>query len=216
MHHALWDGGSLFLTDEAPRCVLIYIVSSQHQDVEALFSALDTFFPFALALFTVEDWNSQLSPWEADAVFGNEGFSGGGTITLAKLESSLSSLPENLKGLPLYVGGASLAGLFALWVLHNSCRFSGCAAVSGSFWYPGLVDYISEHSLPSDAKVYLSLGKKEHNSRNRQMRTVNSALEQIFSLCSSRCVCKLEWNEGNHFTDPLERMRKGFAWLMVT
>ena len=207
MHTFLWDGGTVYAADENPRCVLVYIASADREDAEELSHALKGGAPFALALYAVEDWNT-LSPWAV------EDFPGGGQTTLQRLEAALTSLPPAYANLPVYIGGYSLAGLFALWAIHESRCFSGCAAVSGSFWYPGLVDYVKSAPLSPEAKIYLSLGKKEHKSRNALMRTVNGCLNSLYEHYAPRCHCKLEWNEGNHFTEPMERMRKGFAWVM--
>ena len=204
-----WEGGTVYATDDDPRCVLVYMASAEREDAEALFHALEGDTPFALALYGVADWNT-LSPWAADR------FPGGGQATLRRLEAALAALPEDYAALPCYIGGYSLAGLFALWATHESRRFSGCAAVSGSFWYPGLVDYVRSAPLPPEAKIYLSLGKKEHKSRNALMRTVNECLNALYDHYATRCHCILEWNEGNHFTEPMERMRKGFGCLMAS
>ena len=40
---------------------------------------------FQLIAVKVEDWNRELSPWEAPAVFGNEGFGNGAEDTLADI-----------------------------------------------------------------------------------------------------------------------------------
>ena len=37
--------------------------------------------PFVMAAFLIEDWNRELSPWEAPAVFGKENFGSGATET---------------------------------------------------------------------------------------------------------------------------------------
>ena len=192
----------LLCPDAMPRALLVYICSAEHSDAEALAAALGD---CALAVFPVRDWNEELSPWAA------EGFPGGGRKTLERLLAELSLLPADI---PRYIGGYSLAGLFALWAFHESGAFHGCAAVSGSFWYPGLVEYVQSAPLSPESRVYLSLGRQEHKSRNRQMRSVKTALNTLYDYYSPLCHCKLEWNEGNHFTDPTERMRKGFAWLL--
>ena len=41
---------------------------------------------FCLLACEVDDWNRDLSPWEADAVFGNEPFGGKAEETLAFLK----------------------------------------------------------------------------------------------------------------------------------
>ena len=44
---------------------------------------------FLLIAFKIEDWNSELSPWEAPPAFGNKSFGSGATDTLEFIESRL-------------------------------------------------------------------------------------------------------------------------------
>ena len=62
---------------------------------------------FQLIAVKVDDWNRELSPWEAPAVFGNEGFGNGAEDTLAEILTLCSDKSKNY-----YIGGYSLAGLF--------------------------------------------------------------------------------------------------------
>ena len=173
---------------------------------------------FTLAAFLIEDWNAELSPWEAPAVFGSEPFGSGAAKTLSFITDCL--LPEitshSNKPQRLYLGGYSLSGLFALWSAYQTDIFSGVAAVSPSVWFPGWKDYIGSHSI-SASQVYLSLGKKEEKTRNIKMATVGDNIRfQHDLLCKSGSVesCILEWNEGNHFADSELRTSKGFTWLL--
>ena len=65
---------------------------------------------FQLIAVKVDDWNDELSPWNAPAVFGNEGFGNGAEDTLEEILTLCSDKSKNY-----YIGGYSLAGLFALW-----------------------------------------------------------------------------------------------------
>ena len=176
--------------------------------------------PSTLIAFLIEDWNTELSPWEAPAVFGNDRFGAGAAQTLSFITDRL--LPELDDMYPLdsqkrfYLGGYSLAGLFALWSACQTARFSGIAAVSPSVWFPGWKSYIDSHSTYA-SQVYLSLGKKEEKTKNKLMSAVGENIRyQHDLLCKADSVesCVLEWNEGNHFTDPELRIAKGFAWLL--
>ena len=73
--------------------------------------------PFLLAAFRVSDWNRELSPWPAPAVFGKNDFGDGAPETLRFIESRLLPFLLDRFGLsaemPLIPGGYSLAGLFA-------------------------------------------------------------------------------------------------------
>ena len=71
----------------------------------------------------VENWNDELSPWKAPAVFKNEDFGGGAAETLEKI-LALCTDP----GKTYYIGGYSLAGLFALWAAYQLLRLCGSRA----------------------------------------------------------------------------------------
>lgn len=175
---------------------------------------------FTFVAFLIEDWNAELSPWKAPAVFGNEVFGSGAPQTLSFVTDCL--LPEinnmysSTSKKSFYLGGYSLAGLFALWSAYQTDEFSGIAAVSPSVWFPDWKNYIGSHSIYT-SQVYLSLGIKEEKTRNKTMAAVGDNIRyQHELLCKADNVagCALEWNEGNHFADCELRTAKGFAWLM--
>ncbi|MBR2843181.1 MAG: esterase [Lachnospiraceae bacterium] len=164
---------------------------------------------FRLIAIQVGDWNKDLSPWKAPAVFGKEDFGDGAGNTLAEV---LSYCKDETK--TYYIGGYSLAALFALWAAYQTDKFSGVAAASPSIWFPGFVDYMKEHEIQSRS-VYLSLGDKEEKTRNAVMATVGEKIREAHSWLESQGVrCTLEWNQGNHFKDADIRTAKAFAWVM--
>ena len=164
---------------------------------------------FRLIALQVDDWNKDLSPWKAPAVFGKEDFGDGAGNTLVEV---LSYCKDETK--TYYIGGYSLAALFALWAAYQTDKFSGVAAASPSIWFPGFVDYMKEHEIQSGS-VYLSLGDKEEKTRNTVMATVGNKIREAHSWLESQGVrCTLEWNQGNHFKDADIRTAKAFAWVM--
>ena len=176
--------------------------------------------PFSLAAFMVDDWNTELSPWEAPAVFGNESFGSGAGDTLAYIIDTL--IPELDKRITdgremrYFLGGYSLSGLFALWAAYQTNAFHGIAAVSPSVWFPHWDSYITEHRILTP-RVYLSLGMKEEKTRNKVMATVGENICRQYEILANSSYCKdctLEWNPGNHFMDADIRTAKGFAWLL--
>ena len=171
---------------------------------------------FTLAAFKVDDWNADLSPWEAPPVFGNEGFAGGAEKTLEYVTDTL--VPELTGGrdVKLYIGGYSLAAFFALWAVYKTDIFSGAAAASPSVWFPGWADYAVDNKLKAD-RIYLSLGDKEEKTGNPVMRTVGDNIRRQHELLAADPACAeciLEMNQGNHFKEPDLRTAKGFAWLL--
>ena len=191
-----------------PRALLIHVTEANEGDLPPRLRGL-TDAGFTYAALAVEDWNRDLSPWTAPPVFGRISFGGLARGTLDQLMNDI--LPRLDPALPKILGGYSLSGLFALWAQYETGAFDGVAAVSPSVWFPGWDDYADAH-IPHGA-AYLSLGDLEAHTRNKQMATVADAIrrqcERFKAIPST-----LEWNPGNHFTDPDLRTAKGFAWAM--
>ena len=157
----------------------------------------------------IDDWNRQLSPWCALAVFGNESFGDGAADTL---DNILKLCEDTTK--TYIIGGYSLAALFSLWAAHRTDRFAGVAAASPSMWFPGFTGYMKDNRIKCK-RVYLSLGDREEKTKNRIMATVGDEIRNAYDiLCKQEVECILEWNEGNHFKDAPERTAKAFAWIL--
>ena len=157
----------------------------------------------------IDDWNNDLSPWPAPAVFGKESFGGGGSKTLGELLKLCGD-----KSKSYYIGGYSLAGLFALWAAYQTDAFHGVAAASPSVWFPGFAAYMKKKEIHTDA-VYLSLGDEEEKARNPVLATVGDRIRAAYNLLREQGVdCVLEWNEGNHFRDTDLRTAKAFAGVL--
>lgn len=165
---------------------------------------------FRLLALKVERWNNDLSPWQAPPVFGNETFGEGAANTLAEILSLTADTEKRY-----YIGGYSLAGLFALWAAFQTDVFSGVGAASPSVWFPGFLNYMKSNEIRS-GKVYLSLGNREEETRNVVMATVGERVREVYECLSRKGVsCILEWNQGNHFKDPDIRTAKAFSWLLT-
>lgn len=165
---------------------------------------------FRLLAVKVNRWNEDLSPWQAPPVFGNDSFGNSATDTLAEILRLTADREKRY-----FLGGYSLAGLFALWAAYQSDAFSGIAAASPSVWFPGFLDYMKSSTIQT-GKVYLSLGDREDRTRNPVMATVGDRIREAHGHLNGKGVsCCLEWNRGNHFKDPDIRTAKAFAWLLT-
>ena len=80
-----------------------------------------------------------------------------------------------------FIGGYSLAGLFALWAAYQTDVFKGVAAASPSMWFPGFADYMRENIIHAKF-VYLSLGDKEEKTRNPVMAAVGDRIREAYGL----------------------------------
>lgn len=96
--------------------------------------------------------------------------------------------------------------------------FQRIGAVSGSFWFPGLLDY-ADQQLSGGAvgltHAYLSLGDREARTPNPQIMHVRENAELLASkLESAGITSKFELNRGNHFQNVEGRMQKALDWLV--
>lgn len=181
------------------------------KEVEAIRQLTDK--PFILVAFLIEDWNKELSPWEAPAVFGKENFGSGAPETLSYIiESLIPFIKGKYDGInDFYLGGYSLAGLFSLWAGYQTNSFKGVAGVSPSVWFPEWDSFIKSNKMKAP-RTYLSLGDKEEKTRNKIMATVGDRIKMQYKILDNDCV--LEWNCGNHFVDSDKRTAKGFSWML--
>ncbi|WP_432647060.1 esterase [Mitsuokella sp.] len=164
---------------------------------------------FYLLAIKVDSWNKDLSPWPAPAVFGRENFGDGARDTLKEILKYTGEA-----GKTYYLGGYSLAGLFALWAAMQTDVFAGIAAASPSAWFPDFYEYVQKHAMQTSA-VCLSLGDKEHKSRSPVMATVEDKLRGIYAQLQMQPLkSTLVMNPGNHFRDPELRTAKAFAWVL--
>ena len=173
---------------------------------------------FSLIAFKIEDWNNELSPWEAPPAFGNKSFGSGSKDTLEFIENRLIptvkekyNLNDDIKCI---LGGYSLAGLFSLWSAYKSNTFSGIAAASPSVWFNGWEEFINNNT-PLSNTIYLSLGDTEEKTKNKVMSAVgDNIIKQEKLLKNDNINTILEWNKGGHFSDSDLRVAKAFAWCI--
>ena len=176
----------------------------------------------------VDLWEENFSPWCAPRVFAKgPNFGDGAQKTLDTLINHVIPWTESeLTDPPTYrvLVGYSLAGLFSLWAgLSQACitpipTFQRIGAVSGSFWFPGLLDYVDQQ-LSGGAvgltHAYLSLGDREARTPNPQIMHVRENAELLASRFENAGITsKFELNRGNHFQNVEGRIQKALDWLV--
>lgn len=154
---------------------------------------------YCLIAPVIKDWNSELSPWPAD------GFGGKGEELEKWILSTMNSSHHYI------IAGYSLGGLFSLWMYGRHESFVGCISASGSLWFPGWINYL--HTINRKAVVYLSLGRKESKTKNKLMCTVGQNTIETYQYLSKNNRCIYIEENGGHFTEPDQRMIRGFKWV---
>ena len=188
----------------------------------------------------VERWEENFSPWCAPRVFAKgPNFGDGAQKTLDALINQVVPWAESeLSAPPAYrvLVGYSLAGLFSLWAgvsqpgapqeVACGCQpddapaptFQRIGAVSGSFWFPGLLDYVDQQlrgGVVGLTHAYLSLGDREARTPNPQIMHVQENAELLASkLEKAGITSTFELNRGNHFQNVEVRMQKALDWLV--
>ena len=194
----------------------------------------------------VDLWEENFSPWCAPRVFAKgPNFGDGAQKTLDTLINQVIPWTESeLTDPPTYrvLVGYSLAGLFSLWAGVSQQVACGCqpddapsqpsaphvdapaptfqriGAVSGSFWFPGLLDYVDQQlrgGVVGLTHAYLSLGDREARTPNPQIMHVRENAELLASrLESAGITSTFELNRGNHFQNVEGRMQKALDWLV--
>lgn len=177
----------------------------------------------------VDLWEENFSPWCAPRVFAKgPNFGDGAQKTLDTLINQVIPWAESeLAESPAYrmLVGYSLAGLFSLWAGVSQSHvdapvatFQRIGAVSGSFWFPDLLDYVDQQ-LSGGAvgltHAYLSLGDREARTPNPQIMHVRENAELLASRFENAGITSLfELNRGNHFQNVEGRMQKALDWLV--
>ena len=215
------DGRLCYVYGKSDAEYLVLQMTDEHelQSMDSEVSAIaQSRHKFLFAAIPVTNWNDDLSPWEAPAVWGKQSFGGNATDTLRFLTQQIIpalkqqlNLPQNIK---IILGGYSLAGLFALWASTQTDLFYGNAVASPSVWFPGWMEFEHQHPIQVQ-RVYLSLGDKEEHTKNPVMASVGDHIRALYSQLTERGVdCTLEWNSGGHFKDADLRTARAFQWVM--
>ena len=99
-----------------------------------------------------------------------------------------------------------------------AATFQRIGAVSGSFWFPGLLDYVDQQlsgGVVGLTHAYLSLGDREARTPNPQIMHVRENAELLASkLENAGIISTFELNRGNHFQNVEGRMQKALNWLV--
>ena len=190
----------------------VYIIGGEEFVSSFLTSYPDTVF----VSIKVEDWNRYLSPYRAENPFRKgDYFSGEADTLLASICNELISIVEKDEEVKeRYLVGYSMGGLFSLYASSISDILKGVGSVSGSLWYEKFDDYLSSHPLKIE-KVYLSLGRKEKECRNKVLKTVEERTKVIYETIEKEGIeCSFSLQEGGHFQDEEKRIRDAVSYLL--
>lgn len=157
-------------------------------------------------------WNDMLTPWpEAGETPKSPSFAGDAAETLRIIREEVIPQTDatlgNIKIEERDLIGVSLSGLFTFWEWLQCDVFQSIGCLSGSFWYPGFIEWFEKQTIPAKkGKAYFLLGVKEPKAWVKAYRSVGRNTEIIVNrLKASGINTTFEWVPGNHTSHPLER-----------
>ena len=207
---------SVYLSNRADTPLFLTFLSPEESDgLAALIGEQAT-----LVSIDEPNWEHAFTPWQAPAAFKKApDFSGGADEYLRWLIDTV--LPEVTKSFSLQpqwtaLIGYSLGGLFAAYSAYYATPFSRIASVSGSLWFDGWTEFVTQRNLYTlPKKAYFSVGDKEKNTKNPRMSIVEDAIRATQASWQRQGIeTTFELNNGGHFEQVPQRMAKAVAYLL--
>ncbi|MCH5217864.1 MAG: hypothetical protein J1F07_04860 [Muribaculaceae bacterium] len=165
-------------------------------------------------------WNDSLTPWpEPGETHDAPPFGGKAPEFLKQLSGTIVPQLEKDAGLePVGVRnliGVSLSGLFTLWQWMQCDLFASIGCMSGSFWFPGFMEWFDAEKVPAKTgKAFFLLGEEEPKAHIKAFRSVGmNTLAIVDRLKAAGVATEFRWVPGNHFSDPLGRAQMAFEAL---
>lgn len=156
------------------------------------------------------EWTEMMTPWQHSGK--GMGKTGGGAEFAEEFVPDLLSYVEKDFGNEVKergIAGYSLGGLEAFYMACNMEIFDFAGSVSGSFWYPGAVEYFEKNPMRERVgNVYMSLGAKEERTKDPERQAVRKNTDVIAERVGAVKELRYEINGGGHFTDIAGRIGK--------
>ena len=173
---------------------------------------------FVLAEISDLNWDEDMSPWSMDGEpFHEESIIGkAGEWLEVLLTEVIPQVEKQVQVTRRYLAGYSLAGLFALWSIYHTDSFDGIVSGSGSFWYPGFIDYVkSNQPVRFPEAIYFSLGDQESKTHKILLSGVEDNTRWLCGYYQKNNVNTVfQLNNGNHYMQSDWRIAKGIQWIL--
>ncbi len=205
----------------APGQPVIYLNTFAHEG-DRVYHALQKMESpdFTLVAVSNLDWDHDMAPWDSPPLSKHDTPCTGGADDFLRIliQEILPESEKNIEGEPAWRGisGYSLAGLFAVYAVYQTDLFSRIASMSGSFWFPGIREYIFSHEMKVRPDcIYFSLGDKECKTRNSYLKTVQDQTDAIQKFYAGQGIDSVfQLNPGNHYVNAEKRTAAGIDWIL--
>lgn len=163
------------------------------------------------------------TPWPAPALAdGKPAFGGLGEQYLDFLAHDLKpyiddayrTLPDPINTCIL---GVSLGGLISLYAIYKQVCFGCAVSISGSVWYPGLIDFMQNHAPCSTASRLLLLsGRIEGAGEPPPLCHTVPCVQRVQLILKQQLFdhdIPLIWDNGDHMDNLHLRFKKALQWI---
>lgn len=207
---------------EGNKIVYVLLPSGLESDAVKWIESAAERFGVNIVLLSQLDWNDSMTPWEADGVFKKEKpFGGRASRFIRELKDDYCNQIEmdlSMRRAERTFVGISLSGLFLIWAMCKSDLFTNVATISASLWYDGFAKWM-ESAQPSAnlQKVYISLGARESNTKEKRMQSVVNDTNAIVDILKAKGVnvdYRLE-SGVTHFSSIVPRLETAMAAIFI-
>ena len=208
--------------DSLKELPLFILNSYKNEKIDEVIDSIKGKYNFIFLDIKVNDWSETLTPYKVpDNGIYLRNLDGKGENHLRFIDDTLIPYIKdylskyNINISKYILLGYSLAGLFAVFAGLKSKYINIITSISGSLWYPNLINYINDISFNNNIEfIYLSLGDNEKKTKNEYMKYVEVNTLKLFEAFKS--IYKnvyFEFNKGNHFARSNERVIKALYYL---
>lgn len=114
----------------------------------------------------------------------------------------------------LAYGGFSLGGLAAAMSLWETDRFHFVFSLCGSFWYPGVPEFMAQNApVNRGAKVLLLNGRREGEGHSNRLRDAPAYAQQVHQRMSEQLDVTSVLDGYAHHDRQAERFALAMRWL---
>lgn len=200
----------------------VYFITGENDNSDNLWQEIRDCGCALISVFC-NNWNNDLTPWSAPAVFKNgDDFGGGAKQFLSILVNNIVPEIEKEIGAPecRCIAGYSLAGLFSVYAFYETDLFPLCGAPSGGIWYDDFVPrYLDRRPGPEWGSIFFSVGDREGNTKNDRMarneKCMKTLTEKLNSIDDGDSYeATFCFTKGTHFDNSTDRIAQAVKWLV--
>lgn len=178
--------------------------------------------PFIAVGVYAKERQNEYTPWPVEGIAPKfMDFGGQAESYLLFLKQQLMPYIEekyNVDKCHVGLMGYSLGGLFAMYAAFNEPSFTQIASISGSSWYPDLVEFVANSTLANaNLKLYMSSGEDEGAGKTNILKDAGMCTKAIMKSFENKVkgpeYFTTYFDQGGHHNYLVARYQKAIEWF---